>query len=81
MSADGDMDAREFTLIEKVAEALATYHGVEPDDSHRRLATALLRGVLCKKPSSSPDVERLSGDKRKTAPVGRRHIQNQNMIQ
>ena len=50
------IDAREARLIDKVAEALATYHGEEPSERHRRMALALLRSVLRAASKRQPDV-------------------------
>ena len=55
------IDARELTLIEKVAEALATYHGAQPDEKYRRIAIAMLKRVLRNASKRQPDLDSLVG--------------------
>jgi hypothetical protein len=56
------IDARELTLIEKVAEALATYHGAQPDEKYRRIAiAAMLKRVLRNASKRQPDLDSLVG--------------------
>ena len=61
--SDAPLDARESGLIEKVAEALATYYGEQPDEKYRRMAFSILskRGVLLEASRRQPDIDSLVG--------------------
>ena len=58
MKQEADMPSR---LIEKVAEALATYHGAQPDEKYRRMAIAMLKRVLRNASKRQPDLDSLVG--------------------
>ena len=53
------LDARGLTLVERVAEALAAYHGQQLEDVHRRQAAKLMRAVLRREPRRQPDAATL----------------------
>jgi hypothetical protein len=60
MKQEADMPSR---LIEKVAEALATYYGEAPDEKYRRMAFSILsrRGILREASKRKPHVDSLVG--------------------
>jgi hypothetical protein len=57
------LDARQSTLIEKVAQAPASYYGEQPDEKYRRMAFSILskRGILREASKRKPNVDSLVG--------------------